>query len=103
MLTVNSLPDSGIAASAEFFKLYLDQAAALLSAAETEALVIILPAAGKDHDDWRRSLARDLAREYTPKRANVIGAARVGAGVDAIISYLKDAPGVTGQYLPAHG
>ncbi|MBV7259552.1 Rossmann fold domain-containing protein [Erythrobacter crassostreae] len=102
VLTVESLPVSGIAASAAFFSDYLEQAKIMLAAADTTALAIVLPEAGTDHDDWRRSLAGDLAREYTPKRVNVIGA-KDQLAAKALIDYLRDAPGVTGQYCPAHG
>ena len=101
VLEIKALPQSSLEASAVFHHDYTAKARALLEAPETTALAITLPAAGPDHDDWRRTLARDLARGYTPKRVNVVG----GEGEEAIgplVDYLKDAPGVTGQYLAAH-
>ena len=101
VLEIKALPQSSLEASAVFHHEFTAKARALLEAPETTALAITLPKAGHDHDDWRRTLARDLARAYTPKRVNVVG----GEGEEAIsplIDYLEDAPGVTGQYLAAH-
>ncbi len=58
-----------------------------------------MPAAPYDHADWRRAVARDLARAYAPKRVNVVG----GNDLAATLDYLAGAPGVTGQYLPLDG
>ncbi|MDJ0977067.1 MAG: hypothetical protein QNI87_00860 [Erythrobacter sp.] len=68
---------------------------------DVASLTITLPPAGSDHDAWRRALAGDLAREYTPKRVN-IAAGKEGKALDTILAYLRDAPGVTGQYIQAH-
>ncbi|MFL0357079.1 Rossmann fold domain-containing protein [Erythrobacter sp. GH1-10] len=100
VLAVTSLPDSAIEASAAFFADYLLEARSILREGESDALAIILPPAPRDHDDWRRALARDLARESAPKRVNVIGGA--GEGLDETLAYLGNAPGVTGQYCPLH-
>lgn len=95
---IDTLPQSPLDASAAYFANHLSVARTKL--AEADALAIILPSAGTDHDDWRRALARDLAREYAPKRVNVIGGA--GDGLSATLAYLGNAPGVTGQYCPLH-
>lgn len=100
VLVVETLPDSGIEASAVFFAEYLDTARALLDEPETLALAIVLPPAARDQDDWRRALARDLARAHAPKRVNVIGGS--GKAVEETLAYLADASGVTGQYCPCH-
>ena len=100
VLAVTSLPDSAIEASAAFFADYLLEARSILREGESDALAIILPPAPRDHDDWRRALARDLARESAPKRVNVIGGA--GEGLGETLAYLGNAPGVTGQYCPLH-
>lgn len=100
VLTIDRLPAAPIEAAAQFHREYLRQAENLL-AGEVDALAIVLPSAPTDHDDWRRTLARDLARASKPKRVNVVGAASDEAR-DALLSYLGDAPGVTGQYCPAH-
>lgn len=81
--------------------IYLPQARALIEDADTRALVIILQPADKSHSDWRLALARDLAREYAPKRANVV-AAIPGEALARMLQFLSDAPGVTGHYCEAH-
>ncbi len=100
-MTVSGLPDAPLAAASAFMALHLPQARALLEQAETTALVIILPPAGKPHRDWRLALARDLAREYAPRRANVV-AASPGAALAQMLQFLSDAPGVTGHYCEMH-
>ena len=101
VLEIAHLPQNGIDASADFMKNHLPRARALLAQTDTAALAIVLPAAGFDHDDWRQTLARDLARAYTPKRINVVGAGGIDSAT-AMLAYLGDAPGVTGQYLAGH-
>ena len=101
VLTIYDLPVDGLSASRVFHDQHFKDAAALLDQDHHDALAIIMPVAGPDHDDWRRTLARDLARAFTPKRVNVVGASG-GASCDDILGYLEDAPGVTGQYLASH-
>jgi len=101
VLEIARLPQSGLEANAAFLKLHLSAANQLITKADTNALAIVLPAAGPDHDDWRRTLARDLARAHAPKRVNIVGATGPQAA-SAMLAYLGDAPGVTGQYLAAH-
>lgn len=96
-LEVGTLPAQPLDAASAFIALYLPQARALIEDPAASALAIVLPPADAAHADWRRTLARDLAREYTPKRANVIAAAP-GEGLAAMLRYLSDAPGVTGHY-----
>jgi hypothetical protein len=98
---IEALPDSPLDASAAFFADHLNASRALLEDADTKALAIVLPAAGTDHDDWRRSLARDLAREFSPKRVNVVGKGADDA-LDRALIYLGNAQGVTGQYCPLY-
>ena len=101
VLEIEALPKGGLDASAEFYCDYLEDAQALLAQSGTSALVILLPAAGPDHDDWRLALARDLARAHPPKRVNVVGADD-DAAKGELLAYLRDAPGMTGQYLQSH-
>jgi len=54
--------------------------------------------ASLDHNDWRRGIARDLAREFAPVRINIVGGGAQHAREEAL-AYLRDAPGITGQYL----
>jgi hypothetical protein len=97
VLDCRALPDDALGAAARFHAEYLPQAAGLLEGAE--ALVIVMPIAPYDHADWRRAVARDLARAHAPKRVNVVG----GNDVAATLEYLANAPGVTGQYLALDG
>ncbi|MEM8724955.1 MAG: Rossmann fold domain-containing protein [Pseudomonadota bacterium] len=99
--TITDLPDSPLAAVAAYFAYHHTESLDLLNAGQTSDLAIVLPSAGHDHNDWRRTLARDLARTYAPKRANVIGASD-GKAMQEMLAYLRNAPGVTGQYLAAH-
>ncbi len=99
VLEVTDLPMTPLEASRAFYTNHIDDACAVLEDGATQVLTIQLPPAGKDHDDWRRALARDLARQYAPLRVNVIGASEKDAA--ELLDYLLRAPGVTGQYLPA--
>lgn len=97
VLRVGPLPETAIDAAATFHREWLDRARTLLAGPAAE-LVIVLPPARYDHADWRRALARDLAREAAPKRVNVV--AGEGPALESALGYLVVAPGVTGQYLP---
>lgn len=99
VLEVGALPDISLDASRIFYAEYLEDAYAMLEGEQLDLLVVQMPPAGTDHDDWRRSLARDLARKYAPARVNVIGASEEAA--PELINYLLQAPGVTGQYCPS--
>lgn len=100
VLRVGELPDAPLDAAEVFFGGYLAQARQLLGEGAA-SLVIALPDAPQDHDDWRRALARDLARAYAPQRVNVVAEGRSGSA-NEILEFLGYAPGVTGQYIPAH-
>ena len=101
VFTVEHLPADGLAAWAAFFAEHLAGARAVIEEPDVDALAIVLPPAGPDHTDWRRAVARDLARAYTPKRVNVV-AGEEGAELDALLAYLGNAPGVTGHYCEVH-
>ena len=100
VLTIDDLPDCEIEAAARFHADWLAVAREAL-ASEADSLALVLAAAPTSHDDWRRAVARDLARAHAPKRVNVIGTDDA-ARRDALLSYLMDAPGITGQYLPGY-
>jgi hypothetical protein len=100
-IAVAALPDSPLDAASAFMAFHLEAARALLADPETTALAVILPPAGHDHRDWRLALARDLAREAAPRRANVV-AGPPGEARAAILGFLANAPGVTGHYLVCH-
>lgn len=97
-LEVGLLPDGALDAASAFMAFHLAAARAILAEPGTTALAILLPPAAGDHRDWRRALARDLARELAPARVNVVAGAP-GAAREATLCFLADAPGVTGQYL----
>lgn len=99
--TISELPESALSAAEAYFADHHATIRAMLEDSETTSLVVLLPLAPTDHDDWRRTLARDLARAYAPKRANVVGASAPDAA-SKTLAYLRDAPGVTGQYLACH-
>ena len=99
-LRIDALPEAPLDAAAAFHRTHLDRARERLQG-EADALAVILPPAPTDHDDWRRALARDLARAYAPKRINVVGGEE-GEALSSMLAYLRDAPGITGQYLPLH-
>ncbi|MFN2100198.1 Rossmann fold domain-containing protein [Altererythrobacter sp. MF3-039] len=99
-LRIAELPDSALEAAGVFHSEWIDKIADALSAADE--VVIVMSDATYDHDDWRRSAARDLARANAPKRVNVV-AGSDEAAIAATLSYLAGAPGVTGQYLKTHG
>lgn len=96
--TVTDMPEGALEASARF---HADHLPAARTAAAASDLVIILPAAGPEHSDWRQALAKTLARECPPMRVNVIGGSDV-AKTRALCDYLAGAKGVTGHYCQTH-
>jgi hypothetical protein len=100
-LAIGLLPEGALDAQTAVMAFHLEAARALLADLATTALAIVLPPATHDHRDWRRALARDLAREVAPKRVNIVSG-HPGAAREATLRFLADAPGVTGQYLVCH-
>ncbi|QDH35410.1 Rossmann fold domain-containing protein [Porphyrobacter sp. YT40] len=100
-LDVGLLPEAALDAATAFMALHLEAARTLLADPATTALAIVLPPAPYDHRDWRLALARDLAREATPRRVNVV-AGPPGESLAASLRFLASAPGLTGQYLVCH-
>jgi hypothetical protein len=100
-LDIGPLPEAALDAAGAVMAFHLTTARALLAEPETTALAIILPPAPTAHRDWRLALARDLAREAAPKRVNLVAGAP-GEACNAVLRFLADAPGVTGQYLVCH-
>lgn len=95
------LPERAIDAHRAFFDQHLDRIRKELAEPRCKSFTIALGPANHEHDAWRGALAADLAREYAPKRVNVAAGPKTDA-FDALLEYLEDAPGVTGQYLQAH-
>lgn len=99
VVAIDGLPWDPLAACQIFFAEHLPRIEQELSGCD--ALLILLPFADFTHSEWRRSATRSLARQHTPKRINMI-AADDAATITAMTDYCARAPGVTGQYLPAH-
>ncbi len=97
VLQIDRLPAGAVSAAAEFHAEWLPGAVRRLRE-ECRALVLVLPPATYEHNDWRRAVVRDLAREHAPQRINMI-AGQSDAEIAAALDYLAKAPGVTGQYL----
>src|SRR3546814_730011 len=100
VLNIASLPASALDAAAEFHSRHLPHLREIL-VGTADSLVIVLPPAPRDHTDWRRAAARDLARHAAPKRVNIVAGGDESA-IGGMLAYLGGAPGVTGQYLAAH-
>lgn len=99
---VSDLPESALLASAAFYAEHLEKARAQVADSNSERdLVIVLPAAGPEHTDWRQALAKTLARECAPARVNVVGASDE-ANTRSLCNYLAGAKGVTGHYCQTH-
>ncbi len=96
VLEIETLPESAIKAAADFYRDILPGLANAF--ADHNCVILQLPKATSDHDDWRRSAARDVARAYAPKRFNIIGGGSSGS-VSETRAYLETAEAVTGQYL----
>lgn len=67
-----------------------------------DAVVVLFPVADHTHRAWRLAAIQQLAREAAPTRVNGV----VGEDFDAtdeIVSWLANAPGVTGQLLAVDG
>ena len=99
IIEVGDLPADPLAAASAFHRDRLSPVRDALFAGRDVAL--ILPFADHTHTEWRRSAVAMLARAHAPRRVNMV-AGGAGAAVP-IVAYLEQAPGVTGQYLPAHG
>ena len=85
--------DDPVAASAHFHREHLEKVEALL--ADGPAVAIVFPPADHRHREWREAVAAMLARKYAPLRCNAVA----GEDVEAVLTYLKDADAITGQYL----
>ncbi|MEM1195187.1 MAG: Rossmann fold domain-containing protein [Pseudomonadota bacterium] len=88
-------------AHAAFFGDHLKSIQQVMANDGIASFTLVLPPASSDHDAWRRAVAGDLAREFTPKRVNIAAGVK-GEALDTVLTFLRDAPGVTGHYLQAH-
>ncbi|GMM94094.1 Rossmann fold domain-containing protein [Qipengyuania sp. MTN3-11] len=98
MIRIDGLPEEPLAAAGLFHQHWLAHVEEKLG--EGDVMVALDPADHR-HRDWRRAIARDLARKNAPRRINLV------AGDDAVFAafaaYLAGAPGITGQYLEGDG
>jgi hypothetical protein len=99
--TVADLPPGSLDAHAALMRDHVPAIRTVLDDQLTQALAVVLPPAGSDHTAARRALAGDLAREYAPRRVNLV-AGLPGEALATALGYLRDAPGVTGQYIELH-
>ncbi|MFN4112760.1 MAG: Rossmann fold domain-containing protein [Sphingomonadaceae bacterium] len=101
VLTIDSLPAAALDAASQFHRDWTGQVRRQVDQG-ADAVAVVMPPAPVDHTDWRRAAARDLARALAPVRVNVLSGADE-VGISAMLTYLANAPGVTGHYLPLHG
>ena len=98
-IEVEGLPEEPLAAAGLFHQNWLDPVERALEAGQD--VLVTLDPGDHAHDEWRKAAAAMLARKHAPRR--VVLVAGGGAAIEAIESYLANAPGVTGQYLKAGG
>lgn len=102
VLRIPALPPVALDAAAEFHARWAPEAEAALAEAPPDyALLIVMPEADHTHGEWRLAAIRMLARTAVPARVNLVGCDSPD-GIARFAEYLEEAPGVTGQYLPAN-
>jgi hypothetical protein len=94
LLHVGPLPDEPLNAAARFYADILPRIAPTAA-----ALTLIFAPADHTHRAWRLAAVQGLARRWAPIRVNAVASAHDDA-ILAANTYLEQAPGVTGQYLP---
>ncbi len=92
---VGPLPDEPLSA-ANFF--YAEVLPRIVPAGEA-ALTLVFGPADHTHRAWRLAVVQGLARRFAPIRINAVAGADEVA-IAAADTYIRQAPGVTGQYLP---
>ncbi len=95
------LPTSPLDAAGAFYAEHLPEIRDDLDALSEHDLVIVFEPADHEHRNWRRAATQALALEFAPRRVNSIAVAGEES-LNAMLSYLVDAPGITGQYLLGH-
>lgn len=94
LVRVGALPDEPLCAAARFHADILPQLAPT-----DAALTLVFAAADHTHRGWRLAVVQGLARRWAPARVNAVASGDEDA-ILAADTYLEQAPGVTGQYLP---
>ncbi len=99
VLDVGLLPAAPLDAAAAFHR---DVVPAIRANSAVQALALIFPPAGHDHQGWRLAAVQGLARELAPARVNGIAGANEAA-IAETVAFLVHAPGITGQLLEVDG
>lgn len=94
LVRIGSLPDEPLSAAAGFYAEVLPQIIP-----HDAALTLVFAPADHTHRAWRLAAVQGLARQWAPVRVNAVAGANEVA-ILAADTYLRKAPGVTGQYLP---
>ena len=95
LVRVGPLPDDALSAAAQFYAEVLPQ----IAPGDETTLTLIFRPADHSHRAWRLAAVQNLARRLAPIRVNALASADEAA-IAAAHTYLANAPGVTGQYLP---
>lgn len=92
------LSDGPLEAAAKFHATHLPMIEEEIVGGPASVTIVFGPG---DHEqrDWRLAAIRNLARKHAPIRVN--GVAGAGDSVKPLLTYLENAPGVTGQLLDA--
>jgi hypothetical protein len=101
LVEARGLPASALDAAAAFHASCLPRIREAIAEGELP-LCIVFDLADHTHTAWRLATTQSLAREAAPERVNAL-ASDDETAIDAALSYLNRAPGVTGQYLVLDG
>jgi len=95
LIRLGPLPDDALGAAARFYAEMLPR----IAPGDETVLTLVFRPADHSHRAWRLAAVQNLARRLTPIRVNAVAGSDESA-IAAAASYLAQAPGVTGQYLP---
>ncbi|TIX50563.1 Rossmann fold domain-containing protein [Alteraurantiacibacter aquimixticola] len=96
VFTVEGLPEAPLDAAAHFHA----EIAPRLRENLAEDIVLLFAPADHTHDGWRLAAVQELAREAAPARVNAVTGDDPDS-IEKLVTYLAQAPGVTGQILQA--
>ena len=100
LVTAADLPESPLDAAAQFHAAIVPVIREKL--AEATEIVVNFGPAEHSHRAWRLAAIQELAREAAPVRVNgLVGPD--GEGAHAVMRFLENAPGITGQLLAVDG
>ena len=98
-IEIADLPEAPLDAAASFYATELPEIRDDADSMPEYDLVLIFTPACHEHLGWRLAAVQELARELAPRRVNGVA----GGDEEAIaqtLSWLEQAPGITGQLLP---